>query len=131
MGEKELTAAAELRTPQRLSRCLEGHVLLPWVARAGHCDGCHKRVQDGEHVMDCRKCNWYLCEACSAQDMTDPYTRERAQSNVDNLLYQYSMVQWAASTTRMRSRALGAIFEGQQLATVRCQHCGRYGASGA
>eukprot|EP00406_Dinophysis_acuminata_P042298 CAMPEP_0179361806 /NCGR_PEP_ID=MMETSP0797-20121207/80691_1 /TAXON_ID=47934 /ORGANISM="Dinophysis acuminata, Strain DAEP01" /LENGTH=215 /DNA_ID=CAMNT_0021077221 /DNA_START=10 /DNA_END=655 /DNA_ORIENTATION=- len=41
------------------------------------------------------------------------------------------MVQWAASTTRMRSRALGAIFEGQRLASVRCQGCQRYGASGA
>jgi len=129
--EKELTSMAELRTADRLSRCLEGHMLHPWAARAGLCDGCGRRVLDGERVMDCRKCNWYLCEACHSRDVGDPEAQERARMNADNILYEYSMVQWAASATRMRSRALGAIFEGQHLASVRCQSCGRYGASGA
>lgn len=32
---------------------------------AGGCDGCGKRVEAQQHVMDCRTCNWYLCKACS------------------------------------------------------------------
>lgn len=53
------------------------------------------------------------------------------KTNHANLLYEYSMVQWGQSTTRMRSRAFGKVFEGQLLASVRCQSCQRYGPSGA
>jgi len=129
--EKELTVAAELRAAERLLRCPEGHMLQPWDAQPGSCDGCGRRIEDGETVMDCRCCNWYLCEACHSRDVGDPEARERESRNADNLLYEYSMVQWAASSTRMQSRALGALFEGQCLASVRCASCGRYGASGA
>eukprot|EP00429_Kryptoperidinium_foliaceum_P110333 CAMPEP_0176298844 /NCGR_PEP_ID=MMETSP0121_2-20121125/59471_1 /TAXON_ID=160619 /ORGANISM="Kryptoperidinium foliaceum, Strain CCMP 1326" /LENGTH=241 /DNA_ID=CAMNT_0017640125 /DNA_START=11 /DNA_END=732 /DNA_ORIENTATION=- len=41
------------------------------------------------------------------------------------------MIQWAMSATRMHSRSLSALFEGQRLASTRCQKCGRYCASGA
>merc|ERR1719401_1831459 len=41
------------------------------------------------------------------------------------------MVQWSASATRMRSRALSSIFEGQRLASLRCSACNRCCASGA
>jgi len=47
-------------------RCPAGHSLHSWVARAGTCDGCQRFVEDGEEVMDCRRCNWYLCKACEA-----------------------------------------------------------------
>ena len=45
-------------------RCPAGHELQLWAAGVGDCDGCSKRVQTGELVMDCRRCNWYLCNAC-------------------------------------------------------------------
>mmetsp|Transcript_89560 Transcript_89560/g.253846 ORF Transcript_89560/g.253846 Transcript_89560/m.253846 type:complete len:551 (-) Transcript_89560:77-1729(-) len=128
--EKELTAAAGVRVAEKVTQCPQGHQLQPWAAHAGTCDGCFRRIRTGEKVMDCRECDWYLCESCHSVDKEDPEV-ERAIANIDNLLYEYSMVQWAASTTRMRSRALGAIFEGQRLASVRCQGCQRYGASGA
>jgi len=38
-----------------------------WAARSGKCDGCSKKVQTGEQVMDCRRCNWYLCSVCCPQ----------------------------------------------------------------
>jgi len=44
--------------------CPDGHELQPWTARAGVCDGCHKKVRTGEQVMDCRRCDWYLCRTC-------------------------------------------------------------------
>ncbi|CAK0893058.1 unnamed protein product, partial [Prorocentrum cordatum] len=47
-------------------RCPAGHCLHSWVARAGTCDGCQRFVEDGEEVMDCRQCNWYLCRTCEA-----------------------------------------------------------------
>lgn len=37
-------------------------------AGAGTCDGCKQAVCNGERVMDCRKCNWYLCERCHPQE---------------------------------------------------------------
>merc|ERR1719210_840144 len=39
-------------------------MLQPWTAQAGTCDGCRRGVMRGERVMDCRPCNYYLCEAC-------------------------------------------------------------------
>lgn len=46
------------------SQCPEGHELQPWEARSGTCDGCAKMVRYGEIVMDCRRCDWYLCRSC-------------------------------------------------------------------
>jgi len=44
--------------------CPNRHELTLWTARAGRCDGCHCFVADGDQVMDCRACNWYLCSDC-------------------------------------------------------------------
>uniref|UniRef100_A0A7S2CDA9 Uncharacterized protein n=1 Tax=Alexandrium andersonii TaxID=327968 RepID=A0A7S2CDA9_9DINO len=44
--------------------CPIGHELQPWTAPPGTCDGCGKRFPDGEQVMDCRRCEWLLCEVC-------------------------------------------------------------------
>lgn len=44
--------------------CPIGHRLSFGPAAAGTCNGCRKLVLDGEHVMDCRRCNFYLCGAC-------------------------------------------------------------------
>jgi len=44
--------------------CPNRHELTLWTARAGRCDGCHGFVADGDQVMDCRACNWYLCSDC-------------------------------------------------------------------
>merc|ERR1740138_773846 len=46
------------------SQCPQGHELQVWAARAGHCDGCLERVEQEEEVMDCRRCNFYLCRRC-------------------------------------------------------------------
>lgn len=57
--------------------------------------------------------------------------RSLALKNGHNLLYEYSMIQWAASATRMRTQSFGSIFEGQRLSALTCASCGRYGVSGA
>lgn len=43
-------------------------MLQPWKAVPGICDGCKTKVHKGDCVMDCRTCNWYLCEACHPQE---------------------------------------------------------------
>jgi len=48
-------------------RCPKNHLLQPWKANAGRCDGCNKRVQKDDMVMDCRQCNYYLCDECHPQ----------------------------------------------------------------
>ena len=42
-----------------------GHRLKDWFTSGGICDGCHSVMNCGEHVMDCRACDWFLCDACS------------------------------------------------------------------
>lgn len=44
--------------------CPFGHELQPWTAPAGTCHGCGKQFPDGEQVMDCRRCEWLVCEIC-------------------------------------------------------------------
>mmetsp|Transcript_134944 Transcript_134944/g.262793 ORF Transcript_134944/g.262793 Transcript_134944/m.262793 type:complete len:499 (+) Transcript_134944:52-1548(+) len=44
--------------------CPEGHELQLWAARSGKCDKCNKKISAGEIVMDCRRCNYYLCHMC-------------------------------------------------------------------
>ncbi|CAK0856593.1 unnamed protein product [Prorocentrum cordatum] len=39
---------------------------LPLGARAGILE-CHRIVNEGDPLMDCRECNWYLCFSCSFQ----------------------------------------------------------------
>mmetsp|Transcript_121565 Transcript_121565/g.388973 ORF Transcript_121565/g.388973 Transcript_121565/m.388973 type:complete len:739 (+) Transcript_121565:141-2357(+) len=63
--------------------------------------------------------------------MLDAASATRAKQNLSNLLYEYSMVQWALSATRMHSHALSSLFEGQRLACTKCHKCGRFCASGA
>lgn len=68
----------------RVTKCPSGHELTLWTARAGRCDSCHRMVAHGEQVMDCRACNWYLCEECR------PCTFEQAESlwgAISNLLF--------------------------------------------
>jgi len=61
----------------------------------------------------------------------DPTMSVRVKQEVGNLLYEYSMIQWSLSATRMHSHHLSDIFEGQRLASTKCQRCGRFCASGA
>jgi len=44
--------------------CPQGHRLQAWVARAGSCNRCSAPVEAGQHVLDCRWCNWYVCRTC-------------------------------------------------------------------
>merc|ERR1719203_1267348 len=49
-------------------KCPAGHLLQPFKASPGSCDGCKARVHSGDFVMDCRSCNWYLCQRCHPQE---------------------------------------------------------------
>jgi len=46
------------------THCHSGHPLQHRAAKAGRCDGCRKEVFEGQNVMECQLCNWYLCEIC-------------------------------------------------------------------
>lgn len=128
--EGELTQVLAAQADVKVSQCPQGHPLELWLARAGECDGCFRQVAKGERVLDCRECNWYLCRGCFSQDPGDSQVK-RAKLNADNLLWEYSAVHWSASATRMHSRSLSSIFEGQRLAALRCSACGRCCASSA
>merc|ERR1719336_3322080 len=58
-----------VRSMERCKFCPGGHLLQPRPATVGTCDGCKQRVQDGDPVMVCHICNWYLCTSCCPQDM--------------------------------------------------------------
>jgi len=69
--------------PNRMATvCPAGHELKPWNARSGSCDGCHRFVRAGEQVMDCRACNWYVCEDCRPNALEQVETLWSAMSNL-------------------------------------------------
>lgn len=49
-------------------KCPKGHVLTPWCAKPGWCDGCGSKINTGDPVMDCRQCNYYLCRTCAPEE---------------------------------------------------------------
>jgi len=50
---------------RRITECPKAHKLQQWASQSmGKCDGCAKVVARGEVVMDCRQCDWYVCNAC-------------------------------------------------------------------
>jgi len=56
---------------QRAAYCPAGHALRSVKAIQGTCDGCKRRVASGEWVMDCRRCNYYLCLTCHPQEIEE------------------------------------------------------------
>jgi hypothetical protein len=47
--------------------CPDGHPLVLYTTPAygtGTCDGCDRDIAHGTKVMDCRQCNYYLCNQC-------------------------------------------------------------------
>merc|ERR1740123_1317165 len=51
----------------KITDCPKGHLLRQCAALAGSCDGCGRYIATGETVMDCRPCNYYLCDTCHPQ----------------------------------------------------------------
>eukprot|EP00930_Biecheleria_cincta_P033289 TRINITY_DN23053_c0_g1_i1.p1 TRINITY_DN23053_c0_g1~~TRINITY_DN23053_c0_g1_i1.p1 ORF type:complete len:587 (-),score=91.47 TRINITY_DN23053_c0_g1_i1:297-2057(-) len=58
--------SSEVKADKR--KCPAGHELVLWEAKPGWCDGCGSKIKTGQPVMDCRKCNYYLCKSCAPQD---------------------------------------------------------------
>jgi len=68
MDKSRITGFGSDGSSSKTWTCPAGHMLQPWKAIAGACDGCKAKVYRCDNVMDCRQCNWYLCEACHPQE---------------------------------------------------------------
>ena len=69
---EESAPAAETAAPRT---CLQGHELRPsWSTFPGTCDGCGVRVRRLASGMDCRSCNWYLCNACCPEPSVEAFS---------------------------------------------------------
>ncbi len=62
LGQLDLTPYAG---STKTTSCPQGHMLTLWRARPGQCDQCFREVKRGEHVMDCRACD-FSCVASAA-----------------------------------------------------------------
>jgi len=47
--------------------CPKNHVLKQCKASFGRCDGCNARAHEGDNMMGCSQCNYYLCDLCRPQ----------------------------------------------------------------
>mmetsp|Transcript_18403 Transcript_18403/g.35486 ORF Transcript_18403/g.35486 Transcript_18403/m.35486 type:complete len:540 (-) Transcript_18403:61-1680(-) len=97
--------------------CRAGHAMQPWRAEAGTCDGCGDRIKDGQVVMDCRPCDWYLCGACCqrVQFGTEPSARSDTAATPET-----STAAAAAAVTAQSAAAMlesPAAMETQAVAT--------------
>jgi len=146
LGEFYLHAMNELTAP-----AAGGKKLLQWDAKEQRQQDAHEFLSQllshlGAQLGDCEQQSLFvpgdttrlaalqqeLAEAARTVTMSrSKEAQAAARSNGFNLLFEYSVLQWSASATRMKSRALSAIFEGQRLTSITCKECGRYGASEA
>jgi len=46
------------------SRCPKGHKLVDYITRGNNCKACRGHFEKGTHVMNCKRCSWWLCSAC-------------------------------------------------------------------
>jgi len=70
-------------------QCPAGHVLVDCTLPSrGLCDGCGRVLEQGHHAMDCRSCDWILCDACRWQKAMGAVglggTRQHKSSIVDS-----------------------------------------------
>jgi len=68
MDQSRITGFGSDGATKKAWKCPKGHMLQPWTAAPGTCDGCKAQIYKGDSVMDCRQCNYYLCEACHPQE---------------------------------------------------------------
>jgi hypothetical protein len=60
-----LMSAMPRQTHVQIRTCPSSHSLVQYTAIGGSCDVCNRIVFVGQQVMDCRACNWYMCERCA------------------------------------------------------------------
>lgn len=86
---------------KKIWQCPAGHMLQPSKAKPGKCDGCKKRVPKDDCVMDCRQCNWYLCQECHPQEKQEEedwfwgslsYIVQQAQQEVNEVAEEISVM---------------------------------------
>ena len=66
--------------------CPGGHSLILYTTTsidgAGTCDGCDRDIAHGTKVMDCRQCNYYLCDLCGAGRTEDTEGKPMGSSGI-------------------------------------------------
>lgn len=112
-----------------VARCPMGHKLELVAAQAGTCNGCRVRILDGDPVMDCRKCNWYLCKTCHPLDATSASKiKELSPELVTTRTGQdlwHSMVACSGGTCRACEKRTSS--DAQVMGA--CNNCQRLGSS--
>lgn len=73
-----LMSAMPRQTHVQIRTCPSSHSLVQYTAIGGSCDVCNRIVFVGQQVMDCRECNWYMCERCAR---TNGFTLTQQQQN--------------------------------------------------
>ena len=61
--------------------CPLNHALTQYSSLGGFCDVCRRAVLNGEQVMDCRPCNWYMCSECAERNGLRIQTRNRVNTS--------------------------------------------------
>ena len=54
----------EMKPTEYIVNCINGHPLNKYVTKGGKCNYCKKILFSGNIVMDCRKCNYWICLKC-------------------------------------------------------------------
>jgi len=137
-GEGDSTPAVQGGSEAAKSQCPEGHELQAWSARAGTCDGCGAGVQEGETVMDCRWCDWYLCKVClpvyqaqssslwSAVSSLPVYAMDAVTKDVGTLLASAGVVD--APKQAPQKAAAGATPQARAASVLMTDFCENYSA---
>lgn len=51
-----------------IMKCNKGHILIKYITSGGYCNICKNNMCKNTVVMDCRKCNYWICLKCISKD---------------------------------------------------------------
>lgn len=94
-------------TEERLF-CPKLHVLRPHVTTGGSCDGCGMKKAAGTAVLDCRPCNYWLCEKCQEAKVS-PEVEKLPVSQRLGLKLIVSLLQFGAATVEQTNMVLSHL----------------------
>lgn len=72
---------------RQIRTCPRNHNLIEYTTLGGNCDVCNRIVFIGEQVMDCRRCNWYMCARCANNNGFNMPVQSQAPASTLNELF--------------------------------------------
>jgi hypothetical protein len=95
--------------------CPRGHALKLYSMAGGFCDGCRRKLPRGSKAMDCRTCNYDLCDRCDPRAIGGGSRGKKSSAPKPKI---------APAKNKKVPRACGMCGDVEDMSTGQCVLCG-------